>query len=118
MATESAITVRANGARHRHELLDGEAVIGKAHWLHFDHTPSSERIFYHTTVDDAYGGRGLASKLARFALDETVGAGLKIVALCPYIKAYVRKHPEYQAETVPVRPEHLAAVQAATGTGT
>lgn len=106
----SAITVRNNPDRHRYELLDGETVIGSAHWVPFEGADGPQRIFYHTTVDDAYGGQGLASKLAREALDDTIAAGLPVVPVCPYIKKWLRTHPDQQQHTVPVRPEHLAAV--------
>lgn len=106
----SAISVRNNPGRQRYELLDGETVIGAAHWVPFEDADGPQRIFYHTTVDDAYAGQGLASVLARRALDDTVDAGLPVVPVCPYIKAWLRKHPDHQQHTVPVRPEHLAAV--------
>ncbi len=106
----SAVTVRNNPDRQRYELLDGETVIGTAHWVPFEGTGGPQRIFHHTTVDDAYGGQGLASVLARRALDDTVDAGLTVVPVCPYIKKWLGKHPDHQQHTVPVRPEHLAAV--------
>jgi predicted GNAT family acetyltransferase len=108
--TEISPSVRPNTARRRYELLDRDKVIGKAHWIPFEHASVPERIFFHTTVDEEYGGQGLAARLARFALEDTIAAGLKVVTVCPYFKAYVRKHPEFQDQTVPVRPEHLAAV--------
>ena len=46
-------------------------------------------------INEEYGGRGLAGKLAAQALDETVAAGLTIVPVCPYIKKYLGKHPGY-----------------------
>ncbi|GAA1772209.1 GNAT family N-acetyltransferase [Kocuria aegyptia] len=106
----SAVTVRNHPDRQRYELLDGETVIGAADWVPFEGADGPQRIFYHTTVDDAYGGQGLASVLARRALDDTVGAGLVVVPVCPYIKTWLRKHPDHQQHTAPVRPEHLAAV--------
>lgn len=110
MENESTITVRPNPDRHRYELVDGRRVVGKAHWLPFERTTDPERIFYHTTVEEAYTGQGLAAKLARFALEDTIAAGLKIVPVCPFFKAYMGRHPEYQQDTAAVRPEHLAAV--------
>lgn len=53
-------------------------------------------VFTHTEVDDAFSGRGLATKLARFALDDVKAKGVKIVPRCPFIAAYVERHPEYQ----------------------
>ena len=110
MEHETAFTVRNNPDRRRYELLDGDTVIGKAHCVPFDDAAGPQRIFYHTTVEDAYGGRGLGSQLAREALDDTIATGLAIVPVCPYIKAWLRKHPEYQPHAVAVHPEHLAAV--------
>lgn len=106
----SAVTVRNNPGRQRYELLDGETVIGSAHWVPFEGPGWPQRIFYHTTVDDAYGGQGLASRLAREALDDTAGAGLTVVPVCPYIKKWLHSHPDHQQHAVAVRPEHLAAV--------
>jgi predicted GNAT family acetyltransferase len=106
--TDPAITVRNNPDRLRYEILDGDAVIGATFWIPYDGPGGAQRIFYHTTVDDAYAGQGLASKLAREALDDTIAAGLEVVPVCPYIKKWLGKHPEHRAAGV--RPEHLAAV--------
>lgn len=52
-------------------------------------------VFTHTEVDDAHQGRGLAGRLAQAALDQVRDRGLQVIPLCPYIAAYIRKHPEY-----------------------
>ncbi len=113
MSNESAITVRQNLDGHRYELLDGEKVIGKAHWKSFERDAGPERIFFHTTVDEEYAGQGLAGTLAQFALEDTIAEDVKVVPVCPYIKVYLRKHPEFQEHAVLVSPEHIAAVSAA-----
>lgn len=110
MAETSTITVRNNPDRHRYELLDGGTVIGTAHWMPFEGPEGPQRIFYHTTVDEAYGGQGLGSALAREALDDTTAAGLPVVPVCPYIKKWLAEHPDHPADRAPVQPEHLAAV--------
>lgn len=117
MEQASTITVRQNADRQRYELVDGDQVIGKAHWLPFERDASPERIFFHTTVDDDYSGRGLAGKLAHFALEDTIAAGLQVVPVCPYFKVYLRKHPEYQQHTVLVQQVHLDAVTSAAPRG-
>jgi uncharacterized protein len=53
------------------------------------------RIFVHTEVDGAYEGRGVGSRLAHDALELARRAGEPIVALCPFIAAYIEGHPEY-----------------------
>ncbi|SKC80891.1 GNAT family N-acetyltransferase [Krasilnikoviella flava] len=51
-------------------------------------------VFTHTEVDPAFEGQGIGSQLAAGALAQVRDAGEKIVPLCPFIKAYVRRHPE------------------------
>lgn len=94
--------------RRRYALIDGENVIGAAHYRDLETDTGIERVFFHTVVDEAYAGQGLAGKLAAQALADTVARGYKIVPVCPYIKVYVRKHHEFDAELITPAPEHLA----------
>jgi predicted GNAT family acetyltransferase len=52
-------------------------------------------IFVHTEVDPAMEGRGIGGRLAAGALDDVRAQGLKFSAKCPFIAAYVKRHPEY-----------------------
>ncbi|CAL8900240.1 hypothetical protein KVA01_10940 [Kocuria varians] len=70
-----------------------------------------QRIFPHTEVDDAFGGHGLASTLVREALDATIADGYELVIFCPYIKSWIKKHPEYEQYTVKPTTDHLAALR-------
>ncbi len=54
-----------------------------------------QRIFYHTEVDGAFGGRGLATVVISEALAATRAEGLRIVPVCPTVAAYVKKHPDF-----------------------
>ncbi|EMY32898.1 hypothetical protein D477_017779 [Arthrobacter crystallopoietes BAB-32] len=112
-----AIAVVHNPERRRYELQDGGKVIGFTKYRF--RSNQNQMVFVHTEVDDAYAGQGLASKLARFALDDVRAAGRRIVPLCPYIRAWVRKHPEYlDAVDMPTDQqiaEHDRAEQAAAG---
>jgi predicted GNAT family acetyltransferase len=51
--------------------------------------------FMHTEVPPELGGKGVGSKLIKGALDQARAEGLKVVALCPFVKAYIDKHAEY-----------------------
>jgi predicted GNAT family acetyltransferase len=57
--------------------------------------------FRHTEVDPAFEGQGIGSALARFALDDARARGLQVKALCPFIAAYLKRHPDYQDIVVP-----------------
>ncbi|GAA0949338.1 GNAT family N-acetyltransferase [Nonomuraea longicatena] len=51
--------------------------------------------FTHTEVYPAYEGRGVAAALVRHTLDAARAAGLRVVPVCPYVKSYIDRHPEY-----------------------
>ena len=101
----TTMTTSDNPQRSRFEVLDAGTVIGQAAYV--DDVGAGQRIFYHTEIDEEYGGRGLAGMLAAQALDETIAAGLTIVPVCPYIKRYLGKHPGYAAHVVTPTPAHL-----------
>lgn len=95
------IVVRHAPERHRYELVDptrDDLVIGHTDYREIGdesastHGTITHRDFLHTEVDDAYGGRGLASVLVQFALDDVRAAGLRIVPHCPYVAGWIRKH--------------------------
>ncbi|WP_343718260.1 GNAT family N-acetyltransferase [Inquilinus sp.] len=49
----------------------------------------------HTEVPQALSGRGVGSALARGTLDLIRAAGIKIRPLCPFIAAFIQRHPDY-----------------------
>jgi predicted GNAT family acetyltransferase len=52
--------------------------------------------FVHTEVPPELGGKGIGSKLIRGALDQVRAESLKVIAQCPFVKAFIEKHPDYQ----------------------
>jgi predicted GNAT family acetyltransferase len=52
--------------------------------------------FRHTEVASALSGRGLGGLLAAHVLDDARARGLRVVARCPFIANYVRRHTGYQ----------------------
>jgi predicted GNAT family acetyltransferase len=48
-----------------------------------------------TGVPAEVGGRGIAAKLTRAALDAARVEGWKVVPACSYAAAFIRRHPEY-----------------------
>jgi len=53
------------------------------------------RVFLHTEVEPAFGGRGLATVLITQALAATRADGRRIVALCPMVAAYLKEHHDF-----------------------
>ncbi len=52
--------------------------------------------FVHTEVPPELGGKGIGSKLVRGALEQVRAEGLKVIAQCPFVKAFIEKHTDYQ----------------------
>lgn len=61
-----------------------------------------QRIFPHTVIDEAFGGRGLATILVGEALASTRAAGLRVVPVCSMVAGYIDKHPEFNDIVDPV----------------
>ena len=67
----------------------------------------NQRVFYHTEVDEQFGGRGLATILVAEALAATRADGKRIVPVCPMVAAFIKKHPEFSDITDKATPEIL-----------
>jgi predicted GNAT family acetyltransferase len=52
--------------------------------------------FLHTEVDPASEGRGIGSALARGALDAVRAGGGRVRPICPFIRSWIHRHPEYR----------------------
>jgi hypothetical protein len=84
------VKVRDNRAESRYEAeLAGD--LGMIEYrLH-----GATIVFTHTEVPEALEGHGIASAMARFALDDARARGLRVQPLCPFIAGYIKRHPEY-----------------------
>jgi len=79
-----------NVAQHRYEL----PVDGGTAFLQYQRRAGVVTLI-HTEVPPALRGGGVAGRLARHALEAARSAGEKVVPMCPYVQAYLQKHPEY-----------------------
>lgn len=78
--------------RQRYEaVLDGR-VVGFTEYRRV----RGRLIFIHTEVDPAMKGRGVAGRLAAGALDDVRAQGLRFTAKCPFIAAWLERHPQYE----------------------
>ena len=89
--SSSPLIVADNPGLSRYEArLDG-AIVGFS-----EYTLDKDVItFLHTEVDPTFEGRGFGSTLAASALDDVRARGLRVVARCPFIAAYIRRHRAY-----------------------
>ncbi|SDS16534.1 GNAT family N-acetyltransferase [Bradyrhizobium canariense] len=83
--------VTDNTTQHRFELaVDGH--IAASYYKIADGVIT----FVHTEVPPELGGKGIGSKLIKAALDQVRSDGLKVIAQCPFVKAFIDKNPAYQ----------------------
>ena len=51
-------------------------------------------LLVHTEIDPAFEGQGLGERLVAGALEDLRARGLKLVPLCPFVRACLRRHPD------------------------
>jgi predicted GNAT family acetyltransferase len=51
-------------------------------------------VLVHTDVDPSLEGQGLGSVLVKGALDDLHERGIQYRVICPFVAAYLRRHPE------------------------
>lgn len=98
-------TVRDNPEARRFEIsVDGELAGFAQYRL------SGDRItFTHTEVDDEFEGQGLATVLVTHALDDVRSRGLGVLPVCPYVRRFIARNPEY-LDLVPVEARERFAL--------
>ncbi|MFB0630424.1 GNAT family N-acetyltransferase [Streptomyces sp. AB3(2024)] len=109
--TTTAPVVRHVDERHRYEIL----VDGHRAGLTAYRDRDDRRVFFHTEIDDAHAGQGLASTLVERALTDVRASGMRIVPVCPYVAKFVTGHQEFADITDPVTPEVLTWLDARLG---
>ena len=89
--------VTDNAEQHRYEIsVDGE-VAGFVDY----HDRGERRALNHTEIDPAYEGQGLASRIARAALDDIRARGMVVLPYCPFVRSYIDKHRDDYVDLVP-----------------
>ena len=85
------IAVQDNPGESRYELLLDEQVVGE---ILYRSTPD-HLVLLHTEVLPSLEGKGLGARFVAGALDDIRARGLHVVPFCPFVRAYIRRHPEY-----------------------
>ena len=83
--------VTNNQEKYRFEVISG-AQVSK-----LEYRMGRDRIaLVHTEVPDDLQGQGIGSALVKTALEYAKEKGLKVLPYCPFVAAYLERHPEYQ----------------------
>ena len=57
----------------------------------------------HTEVPPAFEGHGVGNELARAALEYARAKKLRVIPTCPFVRSYIRRHPQYAELTKDAR---------------
>jgi uncharacterized protein len=71
-------------------MVDGEQAYLEYRWY------KGDMALMHTFVPEQLEGRGIASALAKYALEHAREHKLKIMVYCPFVAKYLQRHPEYK----------------------
>jgi len=75
----------------RYEARVGDQLVGFV-----EYRALTGRItFIHTEVLPGSEGKGVGGRIARTVLDDARARGLRVRPLCPFIAAWIRRHPDY-----------------------
>jgi predicted GNAT family acetyltransferase len=89
--SDDGVTIADNPDEQRFEIfVDGDRV-GLAEYLQDGETI----VFTHTEVEAPEGRKGLGGRLVAYALDDARRRGFVVVPRCPFVSAFIQKHPEY-----------------------
>jgi hypothetical protein len=84
--------IRHDPARQRFSLrLDDALAV-----LDYDRVDASTLDYRHTFVPPPMRNRGIASALTAYALRYAGEANLKVIPSCPFVAAFVQRHPEHE----------------------
>jgi len=86
------LVLRDNPAELRYEALRGGTVLAEIRYR----TEPGLVVLVHTDVAPSAEGTGVGSTLVKAALDDIRERGLRVVPFCPFVAAYIRRHPEYR----------------------
>ena len=93
------VDVTRNEERHRYEAT----VEGHTNVLTYREAAGRVTLI-HTEVAPELRGRRIADALARAALDDIRRRGLQVRPLCPFVQAFMKRHPEYADLAAPGTP--------------
>ena len=87
-----ATAVTDNTEAGRHEIhVDGELAGFAEYYRH-----GGVIAYLHTEIKPDFGDRGLATQLIRGALDDARASELQVEPFCQFVRAFVKKNPEYR----------------------
>lgn len=95
LASESSVTL--NAAENRFELFTD----GRLSVVEFQRRDEHTLALTHTEVPEELEGQGIGSRLVRGVFGYVRANGLNVIPLCPFVVAFLHRHPEFVADVHP-----------------
>jgi predicted GNAT family acetyltransferase len=87
------VDLRDNAAARQYEAWSDGVLAGRAEYRLSDGVIT----FIHTVVNEQFRGRGIASALIEYALDDVRARGERsVVARCVMVRGWIERHEDYQ----------------------
>lgn len=90
-AAEDVVRVEEDGELERFVLTLGGRQAGFLQYR----VRSPNLVLAHTEIDPEFRGRGLGGALAKAALEAARARGLAVDVRCPFVAAWIDRHPAY-----------------------
>lgn len=91
---ENERAVRDNKQEHRFEMLLGG---GELALIQYRQAGEGVLALTHAEVPEGFEGRGIGNAVVKGTFELVRARGLKIIPACPFVAAYLRRHPEYRS---------------------
>lgn len=85
------VAVTHSSEKNRYEAVTSDGAVAGF----IDYRPGAVVELPHTEVDPAFEGQGIGGQLVRGTLDQLRALGKKVDPSCPFVAAWIEKHPEY-----------------------
>lgn len=91
----------------KNELTKRFELIVNGHLAYIDYKESSSDIYLiHTEVQAVLAGMGVGQALVEKALDYVNNSSKQLMPYCPYVFAYIQKHPTWKLIVDPKFPKY------------
>lgn len=85
------LRISDNPAESRYEAFVESTLAGLTDY----HLQPGLITLLHTEIDPVFEGQGVGSRFAAAVLDDVRGRGLRVLPMCPFVRAFIQRHPEY-----------------------
>lgn len=87
------LNISDNAESKRYEAT----VEGAAAYVDYIIAKDNRIYLTHTEVPKRLEGKGIGSALVKFAFEDIQKRDLILVPLCPFVAAYIKRHPEWKS---------------------